>query len=189
VEEFGLSIKRPKFDPELIRIPNPAIPNPLLYKSTPRYWLLDGGERLIQVWRSRVFACPITAIETNVEQPFCAPGTEVKYFEETWHPRRGQNQSIKELQAQKSWTSGDLEEFYRDILRMLGRKVRRSGTYDATEELRKDLDDASSRIATYRSKRGGLETYAAELKIDRKTLARRLRRYGLSLPNPPQPSE
>jgi hypothetical protein len=196
IEEFGLTTKRPtlpKLDPEeVMRLGRPETPkpDPSLYTCRPRYWCFS-GEWLVQIWRSRVLACPIKCFRSTVERPFISQYPNVMFFEEIWHPIQGRKRSVGGIEhLHQSAGTHDPNELYRDALRILGYKVRKSRRrYETADELRRDLAAASLRIKVYRAKKGTLENFALELDIDRKTLSNYLNDFSLSLPHPPESPE
>ena len=189
VEEFGLTIKRPSMpkpdsdddEPWKYSRPDTPKPDPSLYQSAPRYWRF--GDYLIQIWRTRVLASPQDFFTCSLEQPFMVTHPTVMYFQEIWHPNRGTKRLIGGLEyLEQSADCRDSGAFERDARRILGYRVRNVGKYESAEQLRDALDQARSRIAEYQTKPGGQAIYAIELNIDRKTLRKYLRKFGLSLP-------
>jgi hypothetical protein len=66
VEVFGLKINLPEPLPAGTWLP--PTPDPSQYKCSPMYWE-EYGMRLIQIWRIRVFACPVEVILTSPSNP------------------------------------------------------------------------------------------------------------------------
>ena len=85
VEVFGLKINLSEPLPTGIWLP--PTPDPSQYKCPPMYWQ-EYDMRLIQIWRIRVFACPVELIQTSPSNPFSSLSPNVLYFEERWHPKR-----------------------------------------------------------------------------------------------------
>lgn len=193
VEDFGIGIKGVKLDPETeisdeTHLPNwpldPQMPDPSAYKREPRYWRLFGGVHLVQVWRSRVFSCPLDDINSTVEDPFSLKQPRIMYFQETWHPHRGQKRWIAGLENTEHSTKWDLSEFYRDALRLLGYKTRKLGPYAYVniDVFLRDFEDACAKVRQRQTRRPSLTNVALELLIDRRTLKKCLERFDIPWP-------
>ncbi|MCA1633039.1 MAG: hypothetical protein LC802_04785 [Acidobacteria bacterium] len=187
VEDFGLRIKRPKYTHKgstALKPPDLQEPDPSLYKCRPRYWELYGGAYLVQVWRSRVFACSVDAIKTIPSNPFSPPYPDVMCFEESWHPKHGRRRSIQGLEKRHTTQSLRPNEFYRDALRILGYTKRRFGPrkYEDADSFLKNLKIVYSDLADREMRRPSMETIALEMKMSRKTLKECLERFEIPWP-------
>lgn len=84
VELFGLKIKptKPLTYPLKYEIPDPA-----QYATPPEYWQYSHRE-IIQIWRLRIFDCPLTEIQTTTASPLSPHHPDKLYLEVRWHPNR-----------------------------------------------------------------------------------------------------
>jgi hypothetical protein len=84
LEIFGLSVDLPSppLDPLPWRVP---LPDPALYKTEPTYYWWNGFS-LVQVWRRRVFPCPVEELRSSLAEPLSPREPQTLFMEERWHP-------------------------------------------------------------------------------------------------------
>ena len=154
------------------------------YLCLPLYWN-ERPDYRVQVWRSRVFACPITAIQTSPSKPLVSNLPLIMCLEERWHPYRGKRRSLTWLEHRYR-SSETFEEFRRDALSILGdgRRRRRQKLYDDPDEFYRQLLIAYKKAAKGGNKDPSQPDVAFEMKpsISIRTLQYRLKEHGISWP-------
>jgi hypothetical protein len=184
VEQFGLLIepdlqKRSGIDAGYTSLKSAD------YLCLPVYWNESPSYR-IQVWRSRVFACPITDIQTTPSKPLGQNLPLVMYLEERWHPYRGKSRSLKWLEHRYR-SSKTIEQFRRDTLLILG-DVKRGGRqkqiYPDPDKFYQDLRKAYEKVAKRSKKEPSQIEVALEMEqeLSLKTFQTRLNDYEISWP-------
>lgn len=187
VEEFGLrigpSIEHTSDPYQIPTLKAPPLPDPLQYKCQPRYRRIF-GERLLQVWRTRIFPFTVDSIQTTSAQPMTPCTPDKVYFEERWHPQRAPHWLIGGLENKRKSKGLDIDEFYRDSLRILGHITKLPGPkeYEDAEQFEQDLKDIYSKLYGSESRRPGLEAVAREMLMDRKTLSKYISRFEIRWP-------
>jgi hypothetical protein len=117
VEQFGLKLEpHPSSDSILSEQMPPDSPQ---YICQPMYWR-ESPDYLVQVWRSRVYACLLSDIHTNPSSPLGPVMPLMMCFEERWHPNLGKRQSLSWLEY-KHGSKAVREEFTEVALSILGR--------------------------------------------------------------------
>jgi hypothetical protein len=84
LEIFGLEINLPSPPPDPL-LPRVPLPDPTPYKSEPTYYWWNGFN-LVQVWRRRVFPCPVEDLRSSVAEPLSPGEPQTLFMEERWHP-------------------------------------------------------------------------------------------------------
>lgn len=92
LEIFGLSIDLPSPAPDPIPLRVP-LPDPSQYKSEPTYYWWNGFN-LVQVWRRRIFPCPVESLKSTLAEPLSPKEPQTLYLEERWHPVTGLHVNI-----------------------------------------------------------------------------------------------
>jgi uncharacterized Zn-finger protein len=79
LEIFGLSISLPSTIPDPLphRVP---LPDPSQYKTEPTYYWWNGFS-LVQVWRRRIFPCPVESLKSTLAEPLSPKEPETLYLE------------------------------------------------------------------------------------------------------------
>src|ERR1051325_2743382 len=116
VERFGLRIEPFPAVSSKGNLRSP-VKDSLVYVSQPSYWY-EGSDYLVQVWRTRIFPCPVSAIKTNLQNPLTCPRHWGMYFEESWHPTRGKERSLHWIEH-KHRNNSKIEQFRKDALVIL----------------------------------------------------------------------
>jgi hypothetical protein len=179
VERFGLRIepfpilKGEGKSPQLIR-------DSSLYTDQPSYWH-ERHDYLVQIWRTRVFACQVDHLNASLSAPLSIPRPLQMYMEECWHPMRGKSRSLHWLEPRDS-NNSKIDRFKKDALLILdgvNRIGRPPGTkkYNAQSEFVLEYEKACSIV----KRRGKLrqDLVAGIMEISPSTLYRRLREYHL----------
>jgi hypothetical protein len=115
VEAFGLKIKptTPLSYPLKYELPDPS-----QYSTPPRYWQNSHCE-IIQIWRLRIFDCPIEALQTTASNPLSPYHPNILYLEERWHPSQPRLVFIGGLSDVHISFVPELERFFCDAYRLL----------------------------------------------------------------------
>lgn len=84
LEIFGLAVGLPSPPPDPFP-PRVPLPDPAPYKSEPTYYWWNGFS-LVQVWRRRVFPCPVEELRSSLAEPLSPREPQTLFMEERWHP-------------------------------------------------------------------------------------------------------
>jgi hypothetical protein len=84
LEIFGLAIDFPAPPPHPLP-PRVPLPDPAPYKSEPTYYWWNGFD-LVQVWRRRVFPCPVEELRSSLAEPLSLGEPQTLFMEERWNP-------------------------------------------------------------------------------------------------------
>jgi hypothetical protein len=95
------------------------------YKCQPRYWASPSGH-IVQIWRLRLFHCPITNVRTSISNPLSPSAPAVVYLEERWHPQREMKLSLNGLEHLRDSKISPFIQFTSDALGAIG-KTKRAG--------------------------------------------------------------
>jgi hypothetical protein len=182
IERFGLRIEsyrtaRSKGESQSL------ISDSSQYLCQPTYWR-ERPDYIVQVWRTRIFACPVTDIQTSLSNPLTPPRFLRMYFEECWHPNRGKARSLHWLEP-RDRSKSKVDQFKKDALIILdgAKKLGRPpGTkkFDSPDEFILKYKEAYlkvNRVATPTP-----ELVANEMGISQSTLYRRRIKYHSSWP-------
>jgi hypothetical protein len=177
IERFGLRIEsyrtaRSKGESQSL------ISDSSQYLCQPTYWR-ERPDYIVQVWRTRIFACPVTDIQTSLSNPLTPPRFLRMYFEECWHPNRGKARSLHWLEP-RDRSKSKVDQFKKDALIILdgAKKLGRPpGTkkFDSPDEFILKYKEAYlkvNRVATPTP-----ELVANEMGISQSTLYRRRMKY------------
>lgn len=117
-------------------------PHPSQYKCEPMYWYRL-GVLPVQIWRIRVFSCPLEKIKTSIHNPFGLFPPQTVYVEERWHPKAGVTRLIGGLGNAPNYGSVGLEQLYEDALGIMTGYIKRGRprgtTYYTREQFSTDL--------------------------------------------------
>lgn len=168
----------------------PFIRDSRAFISQPSYWQERPGF-LIQVWRTRVFACPVTQIRTSLSSPLSLSKPLGMYVEESWHPTRGKHRYLHWTQHNHR-NNSKIDQFRRDALRILegvgtrgvGTRGRPIGTkqYSDRDEFIRKYRAAYSKAAREAGDEPSQYLVAAVMVISVSTLQRRLSEFGVPWP-------
>lgn len=190
VELFGLLVNLPENFRIGMTVP---LPDPSQYKCQPMYWT-EHGFRVVQIWRLRIFTCPVEDIETTLFRPFGNLPTGTLYFEERWHPLADMKRKlIGGIETVSKIKGVGLDRFYADALRILGGNFdslnsavkvgrTRGTTYITATEFPHKLREAYQRLYELKGEKPKQEAVAVELKIGLSTLRRYLINFRVSWP-------
>jgi len=182
IERFGLRIEsyrtaRSKGESQSL------ISNSSQYLCQPTYWR-ERPDYIVQVWRTRIFACSVTDLHASLSNPLTPPRFLRMYFEECWHPNRGKARSLHWLEPRDS-SSSKIDQFKKDALRILD-GVKRIGRPPGTKKLKfKDEFILKYEKAYLKVRQTGTitqELVADEMEISTSTFYRRINKYKLSWP-------
>jgi hypothetical protein len=181
VEKFGLRIEP---FPQRNREGKLIAPVGRAYKFLipPTYWS-ERSDYVIQVLRTRVFACPITSIRPSLSTPV-SQRVRAMYLEESWHPTRGKTRSLHWLEP-RDHIKSTLDQFKKDALRILdgakpiGRPV---GTKKFKSRDEFILKYRKAYLKVQRMDEPGHQSVADEMGISLSTFNRRLVEYDLKFP-------
>jgi hypothetical protein len=172
VEKFGLRIepfpvrnRKGKLTAPLGKASNFLIP--------PIYWS-ERSDYVIQVWRTRIFACPVTDVRPSLSKPV-SDRHWAMYLEESWHPNKGKARSLHWSEPRNHRISA-VDQFKKDALRILdgAKQGRPLGTkkFSSKEEFIPKYREAY--LKARRRGENGRQPVADELGISLSTLNRRL---------------
>jgi hypothetical protein len=181
VEKFGLRIEP---FPQRNREGKIIAPVGKAYKFVipPTYWS-ERSDYVIQVLRTRVFACPITSIRPSLAEPVSGRHWAM-YLEESWHPTRGKRRSLHWAEP-RNHIKSTVDQFKKDALRILDgakRLGRPLGTkkFSSRDEFMLKYKEACLKVR--RQGEVGLQPVADEMEISLSTLNRRLVEHDLKSP-------
>jgi len=184
VERFGLRIEP---FPQRNREGKVTAPVGKAYKFLipPTYWS-ERSDYVIQVLRTRVFACPITSIRPSLSTPV-SQRTSAMYLEESWHPNKGKARSLHWSEPRNPKIS-TVDQFKKDALKILDgakKQGRPLGTksFNSKEEFTPRYRRAYVKVLR-RDGKAGHESVAEELDLSLSTFNRRLVEYELKFPPP-----
>jgi len=183
VEAFGLKIKLPIPLPSSITRLSQLAPSQ--YRCPPRYyeefpWLL------VQVWRLRVFNCPIEALQNSPYHPVSDDNPPLMYFEERWHPQNGLRRILSGLEHLRHSQSSFIGKFIDDALFLIGNPEKllknrgRHKKYSTANKFYRSLTEALSELADIGKESPTEVEVAEQMNISPATFKRRLNDYGLT---------
>jgi len=143
----------------------------------------------IEVWRKRVFPCPLEDINTSVHNPLGVYPAGMPYVEERYHPRFRHprvRMSIGGLEEAFKFRRIDLNELYEDALRIINGRVKRVRPGRKPEEVlytkEEFINDVISYYRLLRDKgdrRPSRESVRQMMGISRTTFYKYRNRFGL----------
>lgn len=86
VEAFGIRIKLPA-DVDLFKLERQPLPEATDYKYPPFYWY-ESPYHLVQIWRLRIFNCPLERIQVPISNPLNPNIPPIVRFEWRWNPQK-----------------------------------------------------------------------------------------------------
>lgn len=181
VERFGLKISTSTSQANVGKL-KPLIQDSAVFVSQPLYWH-ERPNFLIQVWRTRIFACPITHLHPSVSEPLSLPRPFKMYFEERWHPTRGKERYLHWVEHHHR-NNSKIEQFRRDALRIIEgvpRRGRPIGTkrYNNREDFIREYRLAYLAAAQESEGSPSQELVAYKMHISKSTLQRRLSEFNI----------
>lgn len=203
VEDFlrGMDYARPKLDERYrnytvqtfglisdykrgMRLPLPP-PDPSQYKCQPMYWtILDLLP--IQIWRIRVFSCPLGKVKTSIHNPFGVFPSGTVYVEQRWHPQAGVSRYIGGLEKPPSPPRIGLDQLYEDALRILEGNIKRGRPRGTTEYTRntfgRDLKKYYRKLWKQNRQRPSKTAVAVKMGISRASLYNYLKLFTVRWP-------
>lgn len=185
VERFGLNIGIFASVNKL----KPLIRDSAGFISQPSYWH-ERPNYLIQVWRTRVYASPISNIRTSLDKPLGVPNPFEMYLEERWHPTRGKDRYLHWLEHRHR-NNSKVDQFRRDALLILQgarKRGRPLGTkaYNTREQFLLDYVEAYSTVARRTMGKPTQYLVVLEMEISVSALQRFLKEF--DVPWPPESS-
>jgi hypothetical protein len=180
VEALGIQSGVPEYDP-FKKGMYPFL-DPSQYKHPPFYWHEEPW-CLIQVWRIRVFDCPLESIQVPLSSPLAPSLPTVLKFEWRWHPDHVPRPDIFERQQLQIFGRTKLQSFLRNCIRMTGGHMKRGRPKEYTDRnsFLQDCTDAYQLLEEHNGRPPNQSLLADELLIDRKTLRQCLIRFDVSL--------
>jgi hypothetical protein len=163
----------------------PFIRDSKLFISQPSYWH-ERPNFLIQVWRTRVFACPVTQLQTDLSHPLSFIRPLSMYLEERWYPTRGKDRYLH-WAVHHQRNNSRIEQFRRDAVQILeggGKLGRPKGTkiHNSREEFIREYGAAYSKSAQGGEGEPSQVSVASVMEISVSTLQRRLREFSITWP-------
>lgn len=163
----------------------PFIRDSRAFISQPSYWQ-ERPNFLIQVWRTRVFAYPISQLRTSLSSPLSLSKPLGMYLEERWHPTRGKDRYLHWTQHNHR-NNSKIEQFRRDALRVLegvGTRGRPEGTkrYNSRDKFIREYKAAYSKAAQEGENEPSQYVVASVMGISVSTLRRRLSEFSITWP-------
>lgn len=180
VEAFGLYLPKP-----LTSITDIPQLDPSQYRSPANYYE-DFPWFPVQIWRWRVFNCPIETLQTNPYHPVSDDNLPLMYFEERWHPQDGKRRLLGGLEHLLHSQISFIGKFIDDALYLIGdteKPVKTRGRhkkYSNANKFHRKLTEALSELS-HVGKESPTEVEVAEqMNISPATFKRRLNDYGLT---------
>jgi len=185
VEFFGFRLL-PSEPAEYTYLPRQLFPSPSNYNCLPRFLYID-DYRLIEIYRMRVFSCPLETLNIKTSSPLSPLEPKIMYVEETWHPLCDEHKTIIGLEpklAQKYSYKQEFIEAAFSILEYKKKPGRRTGptNYESSQLFIEDLTQAYYFLVDSEVRRPSQDSVARELGISRTTLCRYLNFFGTSWP-------
>lgn len=182
VEAFGIRIKLPS-DDDIFKLDMQPLPDAANYKYPPIYWY-EGSFLLVQIWRLRVFKCPLAEIQVPISNPLTPNTPPVVKFEWRWHPR---NDPLKLMYGPHYLFPRDPPKplsFFKDCCRIVGdgRALGRPREFTDPDFFVQVVTDAYRRLRKPDQKPPSRGLVAVELEIDRKTFYHYLKNFKVPWP-------
>jgi hypothetical protein len=170
VEAFGVRIKLPA-DVDLFKLEWQPLPDPTNYKYPPSYWY-ESPYHLIQIWRLRVFKCPLERIQVPISNPLNPHVPPVVKFEWRWHPQNDPQYILYGPHNLFPRYPPKPIAFFNDCRRIigLGRAIGRPSEFADPDFFIQIVTDAFRRLLKRNRSRPSRQLVAEKLEIDRKTL-------------------
>jgi hypothetical protein len=152
------------------------------YLCLPLYWSERPGYR-VQVWRTRIFDCPLSKFPTSLSSPLGPDRWINLYMEERWHPNTGKKRSLTWYEH-RCKSGGKIEQFRKDALLILGDPIRTGRPKIHADpnifllEVRRKYEE----IAESCKKDPTAPDVAFEMEVTLPTFNRRLKEYGIPWP-------
>jgi hypothetical protein len=108
------------------------------------YWQ-EYDMRLIQIWRIRVFACPVELIQTSPSNPFGSLSSNVLYFEERWHPKRIVERKLFGLEHLAELHIS-VERFYKNAMEIVSGQTKKSTRF-TPDSFKRKYEEKYSELA------------------------------------------
>src|SRR5947209_960194 len=181
VEAFGVKIKPTG---PLSYPPKYEIPDPSQYSTPPKYWQNSHLE-IIQIWRLRIFDCPIEALQTTASNPLTPYHPSTLYLEERWHPKQPRLVFVGGLPEVHISFLPEFNRFFSDAYRILERLNLRGRPHGTSRYPDSDAFCRRMRkeVRVYRKLHKCKPTekeIASKMGISESTFKRELRMAGLS---------
>lgn len=183
VEQFGLLL-----EPELQRRGDVAAGYTSLKESNylclPLYWS-ERPDYRVQVWRTRIFDCPLVNFPTSLSSLFGPARPVNMYMEECWHPNIGKERSLTWFEHRYR-VGQKIDQFRKDALLILGdpKRIGRSKKYGSRNDFILDLKEAYEKVLGISGDDPTQLEVASEMKIEITllTFQRRLKEHGIPWP-------
>ncbi|MDT4956123.1 MAG: hypothetical protein QOJ02_4261 [Acidobacteriota bacterium] len=181
VEAFGLKMEP---TPPLSYPLKYEIPDPSQYSTPPKYWQ-NSHREIIQIWRLRIFDCPLEALETTAANPLSPYHPNTLYLEERWHPNRPRLVFLGGLSDVNISFLPELKRFFCDAYRILERlnpKGRPPGTstYSSSNAFCRRMKKELREFRKSEKYKPTEKQIAFKMGISESTFKRHLRIAGLS---------
>lgn len=186
VQAFGIKLPWPEgMDPFVDVQP---IPDASKYKKPPLYWY-ECPWHLVQVWRLRIFNCPLESFQNFLSSILDSRTPPVIYFQERWHPHHGPKRDLCGLEHVRDFHITAISMFLEDCLRIVGERRTRgrptnTGEFRDPESFKKAFLVAFQKLIDERGKSPSRTQVAKELGIDQKTLYKYLDKFSVPWSEP-----
>ncbi|HEX8495364.1 MAG TPA: hypothetical protein VF658_21305 [Pyrinomonadaceae bacterium] len=179
VEALGIRTWGPDFNPFKKETCPP--PDPSQYKHPPMYWYEDRW-CLVQVWRIRVFDCPLETIQVPLSNPLMPYLPPVLKCEWRWRPNNVSMLDFFERQQLHTFGRSKLQSFYKYCKSVTGGEIKRGRPNEYTDKnsFVQDFTDAYQLLDEGNETSPRRSLIADELLIDRKTLRYYLNHFNVS---------
>src|SRR5918911_2327060 len=152
------------------------------YLCLPIYWN-ERPDYRVQVWRTRIFDCPLADFHTSPSDPLGPTRPLYLYLEERWHPNTGKQRSLIWF-SHRCKKGKKIDQFRRDALLILGdsKGLGRPKKYGNRNDFIRELKKAYEQVAISGMKDPTQPQVAEEMEISLLTFQRYLGEYNIPWP-------
>jgi len=182
VEAFGIRIKLPA-DVDIFKLKRQPLPDATDYEYSPLYWY-ESQYHLIQIWRLRIFKCPLESIKVPVSDPLHPNIPPVTKFEWRWHPQKYPEHFLYGPHNLLPRRPPKPLSFFNDCFHIIGdeRRLGRPKEFTDLDFFAQVVIDAFQKLWKQNDKPPSRQIVAEELEINRKTLKHYLDKSSISWP-------
>lgn len=182
VEAFGIRIKL-SADADIFKWERQPLPNASNYAYPPLYWY-ENAYHLVQIWRLRIFKCPLENIKVPISDPLTPNIPPVIKFEWRWHPQKHPAHFLYGPHNMTPRRPPKPLSFFKDCFRIIRDEGRRGRPREFPDRdfFIQVLKDAFQRLQERTVKPPSRQLVAEKLEIDRTTLKSTLKWHSVSWP-------
>ena len=144
------------------------------------YWY-ESPYHLVQIWRLRIFNCPLERIQVPISNPLNPNTPPIVKFEWRWHPQKYPEHFLYGPHDPLPRRPPKPFSFFKDCCRIIKDETRFGRPREITDKdfLIQIINDANRKWQKPNGKLPSKELVAEECKMDRKTLYRYRKRFRL----------